>query len=159
MWVATQYLGDHVVSEDCVAKGCDCAIFGPKKSGRGVSSLPTKFQVCVRETEWLPSSEKQCPKTATMPSASFTSSRSYVRRSRRKGNRIALPGRSRATGKNLLHFVAACTPFVRLASRWYILRRPYNSSRRRIAMCLFFFIQRNRHRGGRGVGQAEYMSV
>lgn len=44
-----------------------------------------------------------------MPSASFTSSRSYVRRSRRKGNRIALPGvgRSRATGKNL-KFVAAC---------------------------------------------------
>lgn len=45
----------------------------------------------------------QCPvpSEATMPSASFTSSRSYVRRSRRKGNRIALPGvgRSRTTGK------------------------------------------------------------
>lgn len=57
-----------------------------------------------------------------MPSASFTSSRSYVRRSRRKGNRIALPGvgRSRATGKNL-KFVAACMDllFLRSSQRWF----------------------------------------
>lgn len=40
-----------------------------------------------------------------MPSASFTSSKSYVRRSRRKGvNRIALPSRT-SSGKMQLDFV------------------------------------------------------